>query len=59
MQVRDRGASRCCLRGTLLGFAKLSDRDGQGNEVGDKRGRDQGGVAGDPAGQRHQPGRGA
>jgi hypothetical protein len=57
--MRSSSSGRCCLRGVLLGVAQLGDCDGQRDQVGDQCHGDQGGVAGGPAGQRHQPGRGA
>jgi hypothetical protein len=54
MKMLGCGPRGCRLRGVLLGFAKLGDRDGQAHQIRDERGRRQRGLAGDVAVQRHQ-----
>ena len=46
MQVGGCGPGRHCLRGVLLGLAKLGDRGGQGDELGNKGLGQEGVVAG-------------
>jgi hypothetical protein len=56
MQVGGGGPGRRCLRGVLLGLAKLGDRGGQGDELGDRGHGQEGAVAGQVPGECDQPG---